>query len=240
MDPLLPVTLLRIASYRWTLVLALCRGPFWPSVIFIPAYIEQYLGGIETCRVTGSLPWPSPPVGAGAGERWWIGAVRSGPAGGHSSDGNRVLLFPFGDSCGRWWWPAASWGWDSASCWGLPSMCSRRKRRGTRRGSPGPAPPPSDRHDPGADGVRRFHRPVLFESGGHDQKRMEDANIPWGNMAHPSGEEMDVAAMQEAFEKIPDPTVREILSSSCTRWSKPGTAACSTRPRPSPSRCCSW
>lgn len=33
-------------------------------------------------------------------------------------------------------------------------------------------------------------------------------------MAHPSGEEMDVAAMQEAFDKIPDPTVREILSSS--------------------------
>lgn len=43
-DPFLPVALLRIRRYRWLLGLAFLSGAILASVIFIPGYIEQYLG----------------------------------------------------------------------------------------------------------------------------------------------------------------------------------------------------
>lgn len=43
-DPVLPVELLRNRTYRWTLLLAACSGAILASVIFIPSYVEQFLG----------------------------------------------------------------------------------------------------------------------------------------------------------------------------------------------------
>lgn len=42
-EPVLPLGLLRNASYRWTLIIAMFSGAILATVIFIPAFIEQYL-----------------------------------------------------------------------------------------------------------------------------------------------------------------------------------------------------
>ncbi|TCS96868.1 MFS transporter [Hazenella coriacea] len=43
-DPILPMKLLGNASYLWTLVIGFFSGAILASVIFIPSYVEQYLG----------------------------------------------------------------------------------------------------------------------------------------------------------------------------------------------------
>lgn len=43
-DPILPVELLKLPNYRWTLFIGFLSGAFLASVIFIPGYVEQYLG----------------------------------------------------------------------------------------------------------------------------------------------------------------------------------------------------
>ncbi|WP_282943573.1 MFS transporter [Paenibacillus sp. RC67] len=43
-EPVLPIELLKNRTYRWTLLLAACSGAILASVIFIPSYVEQFLG----------------------------------------------------------------------------------------------------------------------------------------------------------------------------------------------------
>lgn len=43
-DPILPVELLKLPTYRWTLFIGFLSGAFLASVIFIPGYVEQFLG----------------------------------------------------------------------------------------------------------------------------------------------------------------------------------------------------
>lgn len=43
-EPVLPISMLKTPTYRWSLVLALLSGGILASVIFIPSYVEQYLG----------------------------------------------------------------------------------------------------------------------------------------------------------------------------------------------------
>ncbi len=43
-DPILPVNLLRHRAFRWTLFIGFLSGAILSSVIFIPAYVEQFLG----------------------------------------------------------------------------------------------------------------------------------------------------------------------------------------------------
>lgn len=197
MDPLLPVTLLRDASYRWTLVLALLSGAILASVIFIPAYIEQYLGVDRNL----SGYWVTPlaiasGVGAGAG-----GAMvdRRGPI-------QALLVATVLTVIGFLLFPL----WVN-SLWQMAEKAGNQKGIALATSSLlrqiGMTLAPTV--------YAGFIARSFLNLEDTIKKRMEDANIPvGGNMAHPSGEEMDVAAMQEAFEKIPDPTVREILSSS--------------------------
>ncbi|GAA5345342.1 putative MFS family arabinose efflux permease [Planifilum fimeticola] len=219
-DPLLPVTLLRDASYRWTLVLALLSGAILASVIFIPAYIEQYLGVDRNL----SGYWVTPlaiasGVGAGAG-----GAVvdRRGPiqallvATVLTVIG--FLLFPL--------WVNSLWQMVVASCLvgvgfgfmlGAPINVLAAEKAGNQKGIA--LATSSLLRQIGMTLAPTVYAGFIARSflnlEDTIKKKMEDANIPvGGNMAHPTGEEMDVAAMQEAFDKIPDPTVREILSSS--------------------------
>lgn len=43
-DPILPIKLLGSSSYLWTLAIGFFSGAILASVIFIPSYVEQYLG----------------------------------------------------------------------------------------------------------------------------------------------------------------------------------------------------
>lgn len=219
-DPLLPVPLLRDASYRWTLVLALLSGAILASVIFIPAYIEQYLGVDRNM----SGYWVTPlaiasGVGAGAG-----GALvdRRGPI--QTLIVATILtvigflLFPL--------WVTSLWQMVVASCLvgvgfgfmlGAPINVLAAEKAGNQKGIA--LATSSLLRQVGMTLAPTVYAGFIARSFMNledtIQRKMKDANIPMGgHMAHPSGEEMDVAVMQEAFEKIPDPTVREILSSS--------------------------
>lgn len=67
-DPILPVSLFKFVTYRWTLLLAAFSGAILASVIFIPGYIEQYLG--VKASLSGYLFTPlaiASGVGAGSG-----------------------------------------------------------------------------------------------------------------------------------------------------------------------------
>lgn len=67
-DPILPVALLKIRSYRWTLGVAFLSGAILASVIFIPAYIEQYLGVSRNMSGYWFTPLAlAAGIGAGAG-----------------------------------------------------------------------------------------------------------------------------------------------------------------------------
>lgn len=219
-DPLLPVALMRDASYRWTLVLALLSGAILASVIFIPAYIEQYLGVARNA----SGYWVTPlalasGVGAGAG-----GALvdRRGPVQALlAATGLTVLgflLFPL--------WVTSLWQMVVASCLvgvgfgfmlGAPINVLAAEKAGNQKGIA--LATSSLLRQVGMTLAPTVYAGFIARSFLNLEdvirRKMESANIPMvGNMAHPSAEEMDVATMQEAFEKIPDPTLREILSSS--------------------------
>lgn len=67
-DPIMPVELLKRPTYRWTLFIGFLSGAFLASVIFIPGYVEQYLG-VEASK---SGYWFTPlalasGIGAGGG-----------------------------------------------------------------------------------------------------------------------------------------------------------------------------
>lgn len=219
-DPILPVNLLKDVSYRWTLGLAFFSGAILASVIFIPAYIEQYLGVPR--HLSGY--WFTPlalasGIGAGAG-----GALvdRRGPiptlifAALFAIAG--FVLFPL--------WVSSLWQMVIASCLvgigfgtmlGAPINVLATENAGSNEATA--LATSSLLRQIGMTLAPTIYAGFIARSFMNLEEtikqNMEGSSIPLPpDVSHPTGENMEFAAVREAFESIPDPKISEVLLTS--------------------------
>lgn len=216
-DPILPTSLLSIATFRWTLLLAMLSGGILAAVIFIPAYIEQYLN--VSSSVAGY--WFTPlalasGVGAGSGG---VLVDKKGPIFTLSFGSILAiigfLLFPL--------WVTAIWQMVIASCLvgvgfgimlGAPINVLATENTTGDKGIA--LATTSLARQTGMILGPNLYAGFLARSfmtfGDEAQKRLAEAHItvPPGMMGQ-MGNSTDVSAIREAFEKIPMPQVRDVL-----------------------------
>lgn len=233
-DPILPVDLLRNRRYRWLLGLAFFSGAILASVIFIPAYIEQYLG--VSRHLSGY--WLTPlalaaGIGSGAGGAF---VDRRGPiftlvvAALLTALG--FALFPL--------WVTSLWQMVVASCVVGIGF-------GMMMGAPINVLATEDATSEQATALSTsslFRQvgltlaPTLYAGfiarsmmnlGETISQNMEEAGIAGGGASfhHPeqaAGElgSMDMEGIREAFANIPDPTISEVLLTSLEEAVKNG------------------
>lgn len=216
-DPILAYSLLKNKVFQWTLVIGLFSGGLIAAVIFIPAYVELYLG----VPATKAGYWMTPLAlasGVGAG----LGGVfvdKKGPiktiiiAGIVAFIG--FLLFPI--------WVVAKWQFLIASIiagagfgflLGAPLNVLVSESAGDNKGS--------------ALGTLSLVRqigltigPTIYASfitagvnqiGPNIATKLKEANIPMpeGNHSMPN----DMAAFQQQLEMIPDPEMKSLVMST--------------------------
>lgn len=220
-DPILPTFLFKDNSFRWTLVFAMFSGAIIASIIFVPGFVEQYLG-VSTAK---SGYWFTPlalasGLGAAFGGRLVDkkGAVFTLLAA-SSIAAIGFLLFPI--------WVTTKWEMVIASLFvgvgfgsmvGAPVNVLATEKAGENKGVA--LSTASLARQIGMTLVPTllagFIARAFMNMGTVIQNNLKEANIPLtgSDMMTQMPAQMDFNSLQAGFEQIPDPTIKQIMLDS--------------------------